>query len=221
MTIFASKSFDTSCDPLVTMAIPTFNRAPLLERCVSASLAQCYKRFEVMVSNNASTDETDEVLRHFHDRRLRVIKQERNIGLIPNWNACLAEAKGEYIVFVSDDDIVAPWLVDRCIEVVRSEPDILIVIALSDVSFPSYSLPAIASRKLQTGVWDGTDVLLEVLDGSIFGSMCTIMIRTDALRAKGGFPANWGPHSVDWAVWIPFLFSGKVGFVNEFLWNAY
>ena len=177
MTISVSTLSNMARDPLITIGIPTFNRASLLRRCVAAALAQSYQHFEVLVSNNASTDETAHVLACFDDRRLRVVKQERNIGLIPNWNACLAEAKGEYIVFVSDDDLVAPWLLDRCIDVVRSEPDVPIVIALSDISFSSgYKLPAMINRKLGTGVWDGTDVLREVLDGSVFAPMCTIMI---------------------------------------------
>jgi glycosyltransferase involved in cell wall biosynthesis len=216
MTFSVSTLSNMACDPLVTIAIPTFNRASLLRSCVAAALAQSYQHFEVLVSNNASTDETAEVLECFDDLRLRVVKQERNIGLIPNWNACLAEAKGEYIVFVSDDDLVAPWLLDRCIDVVRSEPDVPIVIALSDISFPSgYKLPARVNRKLGTGVWDGTDVLREVLDDSVSASMCTIMIRTEALRANGGFPVNWGPHTVDKAAWVPFLLTSRAGLVNE------
>jgi glycosyltransferase involved in cell wall biosynthesis len=209
-------SDSTSSDPFVTIAIPTFNRAPLLKRCIAAALAQSYRRFEVLVSNNASTDNTDEVLRSFDDRRLRSIKQETNTGLIANWNACLAQAKGEYIVFVSDDDLVEPWLLDRCIGVVRSEPGVPIVIALSDISFSSgYRLQAIVNHNLGTGVWDGTDILNEVLDGSVFAPMCTTLLRTEALRASGGFPVDWGTHSVDKAAWIPLLLTGRAGLVNK------
>src|SRR4051794_12551277 len=81
--------------PFVTIAIPTFNRADLLVDCLRSALAQTYSAFEVVVSDNASTDHTQEVLSRFTDRRLRVIRQDRNIGLLPNWNACLAAAKGD------------------------------------------------------------------------------------------------------------------------------
>src|SRR4051812_35940589 len=101
LVIVANPTIEASCgpiaDPVVTIAIPTFNRAALLRGCVAAALAQSYQRFEVLVSDNASVDETAKILTEFDDQRLRVVKQERNIGLVPNWNACLAEARGDYI----------------------------------------------------------------------------------------------------------------------------
>ena len=81
-------------NPMVTIAIPTFNRATWLRDCVRVALTQSYRRFEVLVSDNASSDETAMVLDQFSDERLRVVRQPRNIGATANWNACLAEARG-------------------------------------------------------------------------------------------------------------------------------
>jgi glycosyltransferase involved in cell wall biosynthesis len=206
----------TSSDPFVTIAIPTFNRAALVKSCIAAALAQSYPYFEVFVSDNASTDDTPNVLKAFDDRRLRSTRQQTNIGLVGNWNACLAQAKGEYVVFVSDDDIVEPWLLDRCIDVIRSEPGVPIVIALSDRLFSrGYTLNGTSHRRLGTGIWDGTEILAEILDGSVFAPMCTILIRTEALRARGGFPVDWGPCTLDQATWFPLLLTGRAGLVNE------
>jgi glycosyltransferase involved in cell wall biosynthesis len=205
-----------SSDPFVTIAIPTFNRAALVKSCIAAALAQSYPYFEVFVSDNASTDETPDVLKAFDDRRLRSNRQQTNIGLVGNWNACLAQAKGEYIVFVSDDDIVEPWFLDRCIDVVRSEPGVPIVIALSDILFSNgYRLIGTINRRLGTGIWDGTEILTEVLNGLVFAPMCTILLRTEVLRARGGFPVDWGPHTVDKAVLVPLLLTSRAGLVNE------
>ena len=121
--------------PLVTIAIPTFNRASWLKDCIASALSQTYQHFEVLVSNNASTDETEQVLGDFNDRRLRVIKQKTNIGPLPNWNACLAGARGEYIVLVCDDDRIAPWLLERCIGLVEKEPRIPIVLVIERYPF--------------------------------------------------------------------------------------
>src|SRR5262245_36164047 len=120
-------------EPLVTIAIPTFNRASLLEGCVTAALGQSYRRFEVLVSDNASTDETEEVLSRFGDQKIRVIRQKTNLGLIPNWNACLAEAKGDYIVFVPDDDRIAPRALERFAAIVKRESRIPIVIGWNEL----------------------------------------------------------------------------------------
>ena len=201
---------DFANHPLVTIAIPTFNRASWLKDCIASALSQTYPHFEVLVSNNASTDETEQVLGDFSDRRLRVIKQKTNIGPLPNWNACLAGARGEYIVLVCDDDRIAPWLLERCIGVVEKEPRIPIVLSLSDIhsTLEGRTWPAQPSQFLQTGIWDGTDILVEYFRNEFSVEMCSIMLRTDAIRARGGFPVDL-PHAADIAAWAPLLLSGK------------
>lgn len=216
MTVEHSLLTDSGDDPLVTIAIPTFNRASWLKDCVLSALVQSCSRFEVLVSDNASTDETQDVLKQFSDPRLRVVKQKSNIGLLPNWNACLAEAKGDYIVFLSDDDRIAPFLLERCMALVRLEPKIVVAIALSDIYSPAAGQiwPAAANRKLETGVWDGTDILLEILKFRIIPAMSCTMIETRMLRARGGFPVDF-PYAGSSAAWAPLLLMGKAGFVNE------
>src|SRR5215510_863870 len=97
-------SSDHVNEPLVTIAIPTFNRAQWLKDCILSALAQSYSRYELIVSDNASTDQTPAALAEFDDRRLRVLRHERNLGPVANWNACVQHAKGDYIVVVPDDD---------------------------------------------------------------------------------------------------------------------
>ena len=207
----------TTSEPLVTIAIPTFERAELLRDCVQSALAQTYKNIEVIVSDNASPDHTQDILREFDDTRLRVVRQEKNIGLLPNWNFCLAAAKGKYVFVVSDDDRVAPWLVERCVKVTKEQPEIPIVVALSDFQAEStgQTRPALTSRALETGICDGTDILLEYLKGDIdVLASCSVMLRTEASREKGGYPLDF-PHTADIAAWSPLLFMGKAGFVNQ------
>jgi len=199
-------------NPLVTIAIPTFNRAAWLKDCINSALSQTYPNFEVIVSDNASTDETQEVLKSFRDRRLRIVKQKENIGLLPNWNACLAQASGEYIVIVSDDDRIKPWLLERTVALARIDPKIPIIIALFDIYISNIALTKSMQTKLGTGIWQGVDILEELLP--IMTGISTFMIGTEALRAIGGFPVDF-PHAADLAVCVPLLFAGRAGLVNE------
>ena len=217
MSTAHSVSPESTRDPLVTIAIPTFNRASWLGDCVLAALSQTYQRFEVLVSDNASTDETEEVLRQFRDPSLRVVRQKSNIGALPNWNACLAEARGEYIVFVSDDDRIAPWMLERCMVLVKREPQIPIILTLSDhhVIEDGRTWQATRNSKFGTGIWEGTDVLLECLKGKIRAHMCSIMMRTDELRAIGGFSIDLPDFGADTAAWVSLVLKGRAGFVNE------
>ena len=205
-----------SGSPLFTIAIPTFNRAKWLGPCVRSALSQSVTSFEVIVSDNASSDETGEVLRQFSDQRLTVLRQRSNIGPIRNWNACLAAARGAYIVMLSDDDSVAPHFLERCSALITNDVAIPVVVSLGDVfhAETGFSQPAVASHLLRSGVYDGTEILLEFLRSRISPQMCTVAIETETLRAGGGFPHGW-PHTGDLVTWVPLLLRGKAGFVNE------
>ncbi|WP_081851090.1 glycosyltransferase family 2 protein [Bradyrhizobium sp. URHD0069] len=209
-------TFESADGPLITIAIPTFNRAALLRGCIQSALSQTYANIEILVSNNASTDNTEEVLREFNDKRLRVLRQETNIGLLPNWNACVAAARGEYVVLLSDDDSICPWLLERCVDVAGKQSQVPIVVALTNfrLSSSGRTIPARTSRRLGSGLRNGIDVLLEFLKDEIIVTMCSVMLRTETLRLRGGIPLDL-PHTADVGTWAPLLLEGKVGFVNE------
>jgi len=210
----ANRALNADRNPLVTIAIPTFNRSSLLKDCILSVLSQTYPNYEIIVSDNASTDDTQKVLQQFRGRKVRVVRQKKNIGLLPNWNACLAEAKGEYFLLVSDDDTISPWLLESSVDLVRRDRQIPIVIALSEVYFPDVERAWQPHSKLQTGIWDGVDILEELLKLPMLAGMSTYMFKTEALRAIGGFPADH-PHAADRAVWANLLCAGKAGFVNK------
>lgn len=208
---------DSRKRPKVTIAIPTFNRAAWIGGAVAAALAQTYPNFEILISDNASTDETPSALAELDDPRIRVVRQPVNLGLVGNWNACLAEARGEYFALVPDDDRISPWFLERCMRLVEDEPGLPIVLALSDLSLALEGgrvLSAVPHKRFSTGIRRGSDILREFLEDRISAQMCSILMRTDALRSQGGFPAGM-PFSLDKAGWAPILLTGRAGFVNE------
>lgn len=205
--------------PLVTIAIPTFNRVGFLRSSLSSALSQTYPQFEVLVSDNASTDGTEVFLKTVSDPRLRVIRQKSNIGLLPNWNACLSNATGEYIVLLPDDDSLEPHFLDRCVELLKLRPRLPAVIALAngrriDVGNQNLLYPAIKSITLDTGVWDGLDIFSEFLKDRITVQSCTAFMRTEYLRMRGGFRVDL-PYAADLAAWGPLLMMDKCGLINE------
>jgi glycosyltransferase involved in cell wall biosynthesis len=203
-------------NPLVTIAIPTFNRAAWLKICIGAALAQTYQNIEIVVSDNASTDKTSEILPAFDDKRLRVIKQPTNIGPVANCNACIDAAKGDYIVLVPDDDKIAPEMLEKCVGLIRQAPEIPVVLAVGDVfvAKDNHIWPGFRSKKLSTGIWDGADILLEYLNDKLSVHQCTVLLHTATLRAHGGFAKNY-PFVADIATWLPILLLGRAGLVNE------
>jgi Glycosyl transferase family 2 len=97
----------------VTIAIPTRNRQEYLAQAVSSALSQTYQDIEVVVSDNASTDDTFSCLRQIEDPRLVVLKQGDDIGMVGNFNACLNNASGEFFLMLSDDDLLLPTAIER------------------------------------------------------------------------------------------------------------
>lgn len=97
--------------PKISVMIPTFNRAHYLEEAIESALEQDYPNFEIIVSDNGSTDETEEVIKKYkYDTRVRYFKNKINLGSGLNYQKLLYEyATGEYGHFLTDDD----YFIDR------------------------------------------------------------------------------------------------------------
>jgi glycosyltransferase involved in cell wall biosynthesis len=208
-----------SADPLITIAVPTRNRAKLLQDCVASALAQTYRNIEVLVSDNASTDETEAVLATIADKRLRVIRNDENIGMVKNFRRCVEQASGDYLVLMADDNVLDPGFLEKCVSLVRKEPGIPIVLSLYELQVlnefadnDTRRIPALASKRLTTGIWDGTEILDEYLTGRLSSQLLSSIIRTDILR-RNGYSTH--PCAGDEATWIPVLLEGRAGLVNE------
>ncbi|MBS3937574.1 MAG: glycosyltransferase family 2 protein, partial [Peptococcaceae bacterium] len=103
--------------PLVTVAIPTRNRANYLREAIRSALSQTYTALEVIVSDNASADNTQEVVNGFSDPRIRYFRHETGLEMVSNWNYCLEQATGEFFLLLSDDDALESdaitWFVEQ------------------------------------------------------------------------------------------------------------
>ena len=89
----------------VTVSIPTYNRARFIGKAVDSVLAQTYKDIEILIIDNASTDDTQKIISSFDDNRIKYVKNEENIGIIGNWNKCIGLAQGQYLMILGDDDV--------------------------------------------------------------------------------------------------------------------
>ncbi len=112
--------------PLVTIGIPTYNRVGMLGRSIESALCQDYPMIEVIISDNASTDNTQEVCREFckKDDRVKYVKQPSNIGAVANFTAVLKRASGEYFMWLGDDDWIDASYVSHCMSLLLSSPDV-------------------------------------------------------------------------------------------------
>jgi glycosyltransferase involved in cell wall biosynthesis len=96
--------------PKLSVAIPTYSRAAYLAQAVQSVLTQSYSDFELLISDDGSSPDVQAAgeAAAARDRRVRYWRNSENLGLAGNWNRCVDEARGEYILIIGDDDRVAP-----------------------------------------------------------------------------------------------------------------
>lgn len=118
----------TTSTPRVTIGLPVYNGRNYLAQTMESLLAQTYTDFEIVISDNASTDETEAICREFaaRDDRVRYFRNEENIGASANYNRAFELGRGIYFKWAAHDDLLAPTYLERCVEVLDQNPDVVL-----------------------------------------------------------------------------------------------
>lgn len=108
---------------LVSVIIPTYNRSNLIRRAVESVIQQSYQNLEILVIDDASLDNTAEVIEKMRDSRIRYIRHQTNRGGSATRNTGIDAAKGEYIAFLDSDDIWFPNKIKTQVAAMKNHPD--------------------------------------------------------------------------------------------------
>ncbi|MEO1543395.1 MAG: glycosyltransferase family 2 protein [Pseudomonadota bacterium] len=116
---------ESNQSPRVTIGVPVYNGDAYLAEALDSILNQTFTDFEVIISDNASTDGTEQICRDYaaRDDRVRYIRQEKNLGAAPNFNLLVPIARGEYFKWAASDDLIAPEFLNYCVEALEKEFD--------------------------------------------------------------------------------------------------
>ena len=114
--------------PRLSIGLPVYNGENYLAESIDALLGQSYEDFELIISDNASTDGTADICRRYEkqDSRIRYIRQPRNIGLSPNHNFVLQQSRGELFKWAAADDLYGRDLLKRCVDALDEHPDVVL-----------------------------------------------------------------------------------------------
>ena len=110
--------------PKVSVCIPVYNGSDYIAESIESVLVQTYKDFELIVCDNCSTDNTEEIVRNFNDSRIRYVRNQKNLGGVGNANRCLELAAGEYISIWHHDDCMMPDNLERKVCLLDEHPDV-------------------------------------------------------------------------------------------------
>lgn len=110
---------------LVSIGLPTYNRANFLPRIFDILFSQTYSNFEIIISDNASEDDTEKICKEYATKngRIRYIRQNKNLGQLENFRFVLNQAKGEYFMWVYDDDWWDPAYIEKLKSVLDTHAD--------------------------------------------------------------------------------------------------
>lgn len=197
--------------PLISIGLPTYNRAATLGRAIESVLDQDYQNFELLISDNASTDDTEAIcLRAAQgDKRVKYLRQQNNQGLVANFREALRHSGGEFFMWLADDDWLEPGYLTRCMSVFSAEPQ--------------HSLVCGNGRYFQNGAFifdeeelnlsqdSGAERVLSYyrrvgMNGMFYGLMRRDLISSLPFANKLG---------IDWLLTAQVAFSGKVRVLTD------
>ncbi len=115
-----------SQNPLVSILIPMYNREDLIKETLESALLQTYRNIEIIVVDNCSTDNSFLVVQEYQkkDPRIKLFKNEANLGPVRNWKRCIEKANGEYIKILWSDDKIGPTFIEKTLPILEKHPKI-------------------------------------------------------------------------------------------------
>jgi glycosyltransferase involved in cell wall biosynthesis len=204
----------------VSIVIPTFNRAVYLEGAISSALEQDYEDLEIVIADNASTDNTEAVAKVYsRDPRVKYFRNDENIGMVRNWRKTVFErTTGDWFLILSDDDILMnPRFISQAVGLIKANPDMTVVYASSyiyDEGMNTVSKLKIPFAQVESG--------LHVFSrrGTVRPqdfALCNVLFNKSLSIANNAFsnPANL---SCDTELFLRLCLRGNVGVVNE--WSS-
>lgn len=200
--------------PLLTVAIPTYNRARWLRRCLGSVLACDRADIEILVSDNASTDGTGAMREQFMDQRLRWLTQPSNLGMAANWQFLLDRARGTWFLLLSDDDMVEPRALTLVLEALATIPGNIVVTGLV---IENHITGREFVRVPQAGVHVGRDFIIGSMTGEHVALPSAMLLRSEALRGVGGYAPRPYRLAVDAAAWFELAAVGQVTVLPDLL----
>jgi glycosyltransferase involved in cell wall biosynthesis len=200
--------------PKVSVCIPTYNAAAFLADAIDSVLAQNFSDFELVVSDDASDDETPSICRKYVDPRFRATRSDRRLGQAGNWNRCLELASGEYVILLHADDQLLPGYLEHAAAIFDANEDVgLVHCAVRHVD--EAGQPITLQRLFSSDRVDRNGQTLRhlLLDGCVI-SPAGVTVRRTVYESVGRFTDRivWG---VDWHMWIRIALRSPVAYLSD------
>lgn len=184
----------------------------MIGKAIESALGQTYRNIEVIIVDNASSDDTASVVAAFQDERIRYLRNKRNLGLFGNFNRCIDESHGEYIHILHSDDSIDRDFTERCIQFFSEHPNVKLT------TTSARSVGDTGTREVQ--FFDNDMVFLvpegfgRLLEERSFVVCPSVIAHRDVYREVGPYSLEY-PYSSDYYQWLKIAWKYDIGYVHD------
>jgi glycosyltransferase involved in cell wall biosynthesis len=204
--------------PVVTIITPTYNHEPYIHQCLTSALAQTDPRWEQIVVDDGSTDNTAAIVESFDDPRIRLVRRE-HLGIMhlaDTYNIALGMARGRFVAVLEGDDMWPADKIERQLPMF-DQPDVVLSWGLAYATAEDGVVLRISparSRLKRFGDRSPGDYVRGLLEENVIPAG-TVMVRREALLAIGGFQQPAGIPTTDYSTWLALCQVGRFALAME------
>ncbi len=203
--------------PRISIVIPLYNSVRWVGEMLDSVFSQTVSDFEVVITDDASSDGSAEVIRSYQDPRIRYFRHERNVGAVPNWNRGVSEARGRYVKVLCADDLLYPTCLERGAAVLDNPANagISLVTAVHHVIDPP-GRPLVERGFRSVGRIAGIQAIRRMARSgtNLVGEPSGVLFRRDDYLAVGPF-RDTARYVVDLDMWMRLLLRGDLVVIGE------
>ncbi len=207
--------------PKVSVGIPVYNGAKFIGAAIESVLNQTFSDFELIVSDDESTDQTEDVVLSFKDSRIRFVRNNKKTKAPGNFNNCLENSNGKYVCVFHADDIMFPTNLEKKVEILDKHLNVGMVhsnFVQTDHNGNSirgnWAADYWSHENTKDAIFDGSKHFEELVSGGDFVCASAVVARHQCFENVGGFDLSL-LHACDLEMWLRLSLFYDVGYLGE------
>ena len=199
-------------NPLVSICIPTYNRADMVGKAIESALDQTYQNIEVIVVDNASTDNTEEIVASYDDPRLKYFGNDENVGIFGNFNRCIDLYNGDFLHILHSDDFISLDFTEKCVDFFETHPNVFLTFTATKTIEMGHM--TLISKGDINYILSAPEGFKKILSNGNFISCPSVMVRNGLHERYGNFPLNY-KYSGDYYQWLKISKNYDIGYICD------
>lgn len=211
---------DNNEKPLISICIPTYNAARTIANTLESVVNQTYTNMQILVVDNVSSDDTISIVSDIKDPRIKIYRNERNLGGEGNFTRCIELAEGEYTTIFHADDIYKPEMVRKQVEAFQNNDTVVAVSTMAEYIDEKNNIMGksdIPSELKSKDVYNFEDIFISVLQYGNFLICPSFMVKTEIYKKMAPFNGKDFRTSADLDMWLRISKAGPVMILKEHL----